>query len=415
MSFSNPIWLWGFMGLVIPVAIHFLSRKESKVIRLGSLRHLQDSVTNQSVNIRLNELLLLLLRGLLIITTVLLLAGLRFNNNDASSRKWLLIEPGVDQAQFSIAIDSLKKQGFITKQFVAGFPDTGESQKDSSVNYWALTGQIETHVGQAVVIAKNRLEGFKGKRIPLPQNVTWLSSDADSSKFNLTIYNNKADSVIIRQASSNAYLTSFNNESRQTSGESDHASLAGQVSVIVAGDNKYNYDKDIVIAALRAIDKNSVISIDIKSIPVNEYNPADSADWIVWLADEKIPAGKANAILIDTTAKTDNMPLLLKGDCTKRPCWKIVRRLNIPTALHDKLVLELSSILFGNAKKALRAGGAVNDNRTLPEQWVWSATSKAEDITSVDQNMNSEIAIPLVIIMMLLLTGERWLALKRNQ
>ncbi|MEO5980334.1 MAG: BatA domain-containing protein [Chryseolinea sp.] len=416
MTFSNPIWLWGFSGLTIPIAIHFLTRKESKVIQLGSLRHLQDSITNQSVNIRLNELLLLLLRSLLIIVTVLLLAGLSFNNNAGLSQKWLLVEPGVDQAQFRIFIDSLKKQGFISKSLLEGFPELEVTPKNSSDNYWALAEQIGIHhSGQAVVLSLNRMTGFNGKRIPLPQNVTWLASDPDSSNFNLTFNNKRMDSVVIRRASSNTHLTSFNNVKQLPKENSGNVMAVPQVSVIVVSDAKYNYDKDVMLAALYAIDKNSVIPINIKVVSTGEYNVSDSTAWLIWLSDEKTPSRNSHLIHMDITEQMENLPLLSKEEYATKSRWRITGRVNIQTALHDKLVLELSAILFNDAKRLISASNIVDDRRVLPEQLVWSATTPITDKPSAEKTNRAEVAGPLTILMMLLLISERWLSLKRNQ
>ena len=64
MQSAQPIMLWALAGLSIPIAIHLLSRKEGKVIYLGSLRHLRETSTQQFRGIKLNEILLLVLRSL---------------------------------------------------------------------------------------------------------------------------------------------------------------------------------------------------------------------------------------------------------------------------------------------------------------------------------------------------------------
>ena len=66
MQFAQPIFLWALAGLSVPIAIHLLSKKEGKVIRLGSLRHVREKSTQQFKSIRLNEWLLLALRCLIV-------------------------------------------------------------------------------------------------------------------------------------------------------------------------------------------------------------------------------------------------------------------------------------------------------------------------------------------------------------
>ena len=122
MQFVNPIWLWGLAGLLIPAAIHLLSRKEGKVIKIGSVRHLEDTLSKQFKSIRLNELALLALRCLLIAILTLFLAGLQLGIGGKEG-KWLLIENGLENdREFSSLIDSLKKNGFEVKSLKTGFP-----------------------------------------------------------------------------------------------------------------------------------------------------------------------------------------------------------------------------------------------------------------------------------------------------
>jgi len=98
MNFFNPIFLWALAGLSIPVGIHLLSRKEGKLIKLGSLRNLQETSTKQFRGIKLNEIVLLSLRCLLIIILCLLLSGLYWNSS--SVKKWVVVEKGLDIENF---------------------------------------------------------------------------------------------------------------------------------------------------------------------------------------------------------------------------------------------------------------------------------------------------------------------------
>ena len=110
IQFANPTFLWALAGLVIPIGIHLLSRKEGKVIRLGSLRHLEETSTQQFKGFRLNELLLLFLRCTLIMILGLLLSGLQFNQS--RNERWLVIEKGLEATpDIKATIDSLQKQG----------------------------------------------------------------------------------------------------------------------------------------------------------------------------------------------------------------------------------------------------------------------------------------------------------------
>src|ERR1041385_8923168 len=112
MMLANPIFLWSLLGLSIPIAIHLLSRKEGKVIRLGSVRHVRETSTQQFKGVKLNEILLLALRCAMIVVFSLLLSGMRCTNS--SGEKIVFAEDGIDSiSTVKTIIDSLKKDGYV--------------------------------------------------------------------------------------------------------------------------------------------------------------------------------------------------------------------------------------------------------------------------------------------------------------
>ena len=95
MSFANPTYLWAFLGLLVPIAIHLWSNKEGKVIKVGSIKFLENSESSQSKSIKLNEYLLLFLRLLLLSLLVLILAEPQIHQNSKKSSLTYLIEPSL--------------------------------------------------------------------------------------------------------------------------------------------------------------------------------------------------------------------------------------------------------------------------------------------------------------------------------
>ncbi|HZX73756.1 MAG TPA: BatA domain-containing protein, partial [Cyclobacteriaceae bacterium] len=135
MAFANPSWLWGLSALLIPITIHLLSRKEGKVIPVGSLRYLKDANTQQFKSLRLNEVILLLLRCLLFSLVILFISGLQMAQNN--NLKWVLVEERLkDDSRATSVSDSLINQGYelhyLTSQLAV------EGKLPSSTSYWAL-------------------------------------------------------------------------------------------------------------------------------------------------------------------------------------------------------------------------------------------------------------------------------------
>jgi hypothetical protein len=195
MQFTNPIWLWGLTGLLIPIGIHLLSRKESSIIRIGSIRHIEASHTKQSVNLRLNELLLLAIRCLLITLLVLLLSGLHLSK--INSESWLLIERGMEESnEFTSLQDSLQRSGFKVKFLEEGFPEIDSEDKKIKVNYWGVLEKLSTMpLEKIVVLSYNNAERFRSKRIPMPPNITWIAAAPTPNKFPVTAIASANESI----------------------------------------------------------------------------------------------------------------------------------------------------------------------------------------------------------------------------
>src|SRR5258707_10816615 len=126
--FGNPAYLFALAGLVIPVVIHFLSRKEGKVIKLGSVRHVVETSTQQFKGIKLNEIILLLLRCAMVTVFSLLLSGLRCSYQ--GKEKWTIVEKGLaGLPHLQSVLDSLKNDGYSLRLLANGFPDLKDSSQ----------------------------------------------------------------------------------------------------------------------------------------------------------------------------------------------------------------------------------------------------------------------------------------------
>ena len=95
MVFLNPLFLWTLLGLLVPVAIHFWSKKKVKTIKIGSTQLLRELNPKQTKSIRLNQWFLLLLRMMIITLIALILAapGIEFLKTERSIT--YLIEPSL--------------------------------------------------------------------------------------------------------------------------------------------------------------------------------------------------------------------------------------------------------------------------------------------------------------------------------
>ncbi len=407
MSFLNPIWLWGLTGLLLPVAIHLLSRKEGNVIRLGSVRHVVDSTSASFSSIRLNEIWLLPARDGRMLFIIFFLSGLYFSFESRDDKKWLVVEKGLERDNdFMPLIDSLRDQGYELRHLYAGFPlvDDG-SELNGSINYWLLAQTLQAEaVAQAVVLSNNYLRNFSGQRVSLPDNVQWIAKNPTQQEFAMAAID-MGNVIWKRTGSSNALKTHF---STKVSDNGQTAVPADTLLITLVSDNEYEYDKEIMLAALQVIQQNAPFIFVISDVSVSDYNPVRKADWVIWLSDRKPEVRDLPIIAYNNTEITNDRIVFEQVMPTY---WRLNARLNEGIALNSHLVIRLSEILLPVGK--FSESVEVNDRRVLPEQAAWSVTGQVSErkATSIPGNQN----VYWMVLIFFTLIVERLLALKRNQ
>lgn len=369
MTVVNPIWFWALSGLAIPVAIHLLSRKEGPVIRIGSIRFLAETATSKFSSIRLNELALLVLRSLLIVTLLLFLANLFWlKNTEHHTKQWLVIERGLEQESNVVSVlDSLKKSGYEQKQLATGFPSPGE-QSDEGPDYYALCEALATEPVQAIVFARNSLANFKGKRIPLPANVTWVASTDDKLP--------EADTIPL------------------TAGK--------PLTITVAYEPAFLRDKKIVIAALKSIQSVAPDNLSIIETTAQNFKPRNNTDWLIWLSSEVV-SHPGKILRIDPAPAEQLIRPIRKND------WAFTSRLTEDQAIENHLPLELMNLLFGRQPETCLK------ELTLPNELVWSEKDAVDK--PVESGLRAGVSLDkfLLLIIVGLLIAERVLAFYRKQ
>lgn len=419
IQFANPVWLWGLLGLLIPVGIHLLSRKEGKVIPIGSLRHLKESDTAQFSSIRLNEVLLLVLRCLLITLVVLMLAGTAITQTTASAEKWLILERGIEKEPMSRRlIDSLSAQGFELRRLAKDFPLLKDTLGiDQSVpDYWALAEALAAKPGnEIVVLSYNYVNGFTGKRQSIPANVRWIAHEPAPTHYVTKAVVAGNDSVWIRKAQTSAEATVLTTSMERVTENEMPIDKGDTIAVSIFYETPFDRDAKIVEACLRAIQTVMPYKLVIDKKPVAQYEPAPSG-WTIWLADQTPPAVQTS--LITYSACAGNVqPVVLHGEQARVLCgpsrndtdWVITRRLTEGLALDENLSLTFASILLVDRYKA----NDEKDKRQLAEKATWSVAPERE--THQASAGTAPLDGYLAVILLLCLVTERWLSFNRNQ
>lgn len=369
MSLMNPIWLWGLSALAIPIAIHLLSRKEGPVIRVGSIRFLTETSTSKFSSIRLNEVVLLAIRTLLLVCLVLLLAGLLWPSDFSQhSKKWVVVEPGLEQNEdLKSVVDSLKKEGYESRVLANGFPSTSNDTA-SNPDYYKLSEELAKEKADAIVFTRNTLANFKGRRAELPAHVNWIAWPQTGS------------------ADRNATATGLKS-----------------IQIYVADEPEFTHDKTIMLAALTAIQSLAPDKVTIHEMPVENFTAAANNDFLIWLSEQPVTySGTLLRFREDTSSK------LIVQETKSR--WLLTKRLTEDNAIEYHLPIRLMDVLFDNQHQAqLNAGTEL----TVPNELAWSKTN------AYSQSAVSEAGISLdnilLIIVLILFIAERILAFYRRQ
>ncbi len=397
MTFLNPAYLWALSALAIPVAIHLLSRKEGRVIRVGSLRHVEESNTSQFKSIRPNEILIFILRALMFICMVFFLAGAQCTSSDPSSSRWLVVETGIDKDPiYRPTIDSLVKNGFEQHFLAPGFPL--EAPSGVVPNYRMLALDLGTLGFEVVVISWSKANRFLGTRIPIPPNVRWIT--ADHAPITYPAYARQfGDSLLTRTATSSGAGTNYSSQlefgpSQDTWRDSIAVDNPISQRVHLFADADHEDLKRVFDAALSVLKKDF-------HLPVVVTGDAAAADWVFWLSDArpKLPA-TVHAALLDAQASG---PIF---EQTGPNTWAIRQLKDRSDAIRHNLVLELYRLMYSAEKTD------PSDVRSLPEAMAFS------NVPSTDQSNPTptrDLAALWISILLVTLCLERWLSWKRNQ
>jgi len=187
--FLQPLWLFAGLALTVPLVIHLLSRRSGKRIKVGSIKLLDDSQSQQWKSLKLNEAALLILRAALLTVLVLLLAQPHLKNDstadDSSNQSWALIAPSLLSSPLKAVglesvLDSLASAGYELRVLGPDFPPL--SSFDAKINssdeedYWSLLREVDAIASAEAplwVFTDDHLQNFRGERPALSNTVQW--------------------------------------------------------------------------------------------------------------------------------------------------------------------------------------------------------------------------------------------------
>lgn len=426
ISFANPTWLYGLFGLIVPIAIHLLSRKEGKTVYIGSIRHLTDSDTAQFSSIRLNEILLLMLRLLLITVLVLILAGSDIALKNNESRKWLVLEKGTEKSEeFKRISEDVRGNGFEIHWLAESLPAYADSSGLMPVeNYSRLIYQLDALTDSAVVLSYNFSRAFKGEKLSLPKQIQWVA--VEPSELHVAISASiRGDSVSARVAHSTPVGTSLTYErisqrdwQQMKRIDSLITNSLDTMLVTIFFDKDFEYDRKIVQAALGALSETYPEEIEVR-ITGDTSSIDNQSDFLFWLSTEPCQLQQSKVIGY-FSCDSENLPLIIVTDdvpgCnpTSTFDWLITKRLDEESALGGSLAVSIGKIISQDLPIRRNVNPEAYDQRSLPSDLVFTDTKSHQ--TGIRNNkVEAQTEPVLYYLLLLILLAERIIAYRRNQ
>jgi len=417
MQFANPAYLFGLLGLLVPIAIHLWSKKEGRVIKFGSVKLLQDSDSKQTSKIKINELWLLFLRLLMILLVVLILAEPFFKTTTKERPVLVLIEPVLkDHERVLAAIDTLQEDRYAVGWLNAGFPDLDESYEQEKVDsYWHLIKDLN-HIAakNVVIISTSNYNAVRGRRPKVNKSVSWitLESKADQGSFYVEAVKSK-DSLIVTKGSSNTLLTDFLKESFQLDQVSIDESkvvvpevgksvdlLTDTLSIWIEENDEFESDYKYVQVALQTIEEYTNWPVKFAS------NQSPSVDWMIMWSQSKKQNNAANWLYYQKDTLANNII-----QATKDPnSFQLTSRLDDHSVVERGFINALFDIIR-NERSSYKEVLNKNDKRLIADRQLQPEYSPGEFDRSGVQPLNHW----LWGLLLLLVLGERTLAFIRNQ
>ena len=397
MVFLNPIFLWTLLGLSIPVAIHFWSKKKVKTIKIGSIQLLKEMNPKQTRSISLNQWFLLLLRILILSLLTLILAGPRIEVLNKETSITYLIEPslmGMDKT--NTILDTIATTQL--RLLESGFPllEDRNAKMDSvtAPDYWQLSQQMETlGADSIIVLTKGLMTGFRGMRPGLDLPIHWLVIEAgepsvtpfevQQNKEQLTVNSVKTDYSVLDYKSE---IIALNNDTFIIDNESDSISIISDSRtvklplfqqktkrILIVEDAQFSTEKIYISSAFAALSKYLNQDIQLSSVKDVQGIDLSTFDVLVWLKKETIIPFSGKKLLW----QPDDLAVDLIEPGVANDQYLLRHHLNAENTLDLNLSRQLIVLL--------------DLDQQLPET-IESLDQRVMDIQEIQVNKNSENA-----------------------
>lgn len=216
--FATPLAILGLVTLLIPLAIHLLSKARPRLIAFANIAFIKVKTSPLLRQLRLTQLFLLALRMLMLLLATLILAQVYWQSTHQQvdshillTKDWLNHATDTEkQKLLELAYDSnfvlvSTQNRSIDRAQISNW--TVDNQSTPSLNIWSKVANYSATqpTNSAISVhTTNRLKQFIGKQIPSPKHVKWhikeIPTESLSQDYSINlkvIYDNSSESVLV--------------------------------------------------------------------------------------------------------------------------------------------------------------------------------------------------------------------------
>ena len=321
MVFLNPLFLWTLLGLSIPIAIHFWSKKKVKTIKIGSTRLLKELNPKQTRSVNLNQWFLLLLRMLILGLIAFILAAPRIEVLKKETSITYLVEPSlVGMEKVNTILDTIIDDEI--RLLRSGFPILEDHhlkiERTETPNYWQLSQQIKTlETDSIVMLTRGLMSGFRGMRPSLDLPIHWLVIEAGEpsvtpfevrqNKEQLTVNSARSDHSVLDYISEtfalddNSFIIDNEKDSVLVTYSAETIKLPlfqeNTQRVLIVTDTEFLAESTYISSAFGALSKYLNQDIQLSSVKDVQEIDLSTFDVLVWLKQEAVLSFSGKTLL----------------------------------------------------------------------------------------------------------------------
>ncbi|MTI31825.1 BatA domain-containing protein [Xanthovirga aplysinae] len=445
--FTEPLYLFGLVGLAIPLLIHLWNQKKGKSIQIGSVRWLRGIESKKAKRLQLSQWWLLLLRCLILVLLSFIISSPFTNwffSKPENLVKLALVDPQIHQEDtIKAKLVELKKEGFDIRWLSQGFPTIETPpKKDRIINYWSLLKEIDIkkhwRPDTIHVIGRSLIKNFRGKRPKFSFHVNWhllFSEGNDRQLIELQSAGLDSLKAVFSNSSKNG---TFISQQKYATLEKDQLlenANAGQMespikkrdwadSVVVVHSLEFEEDAQLIIAGFRAVSRYTGHSLVLNKVLEKDF-----------IKEEIQGEGKGLVLLLEKPLKyelsMENNPFVLlynkgKEDYGLKELIKhspengvnyfnLTRRLNSDSEILPS-ELPVAESLLVNFFTLRDAENRVHklDQRGIDIQQVKGINKGLSKVLTGEGNKPKSLYPFLWVLMVILLTLERFVAVGKT-